>query len=161
MLSKYKAYDASFVSENMMGPNVLMLAEELTQRLHLSSGMRILDLGCGKALSSIFLAKEFGATVFATDLWIPAAENYGRVNTMGLEGKVIPIRADAHSLPYAEGFFDAVLSFDLACNAEAWNDWTNSPNPYGQGDRPFFENVKQLATVAVIAKRNGVDYRSL
>ena len=36
--------------------------------------MKILDLGCGKGLTSIFLAKEFGVQVYATDLWITAAE---------------------------------------------------------------------------------------
>jgi len=37
--------------------------------------MRVLDLGCGKALSSIFLAKEYGTQVWATDLWISATDN--------------------------------------------------------------------------------------
>lgn len=31
---------------------------------------------------------------------------------LGLQDKVIPIHADAHSLPFAEGFFDIVLSVD-------------------------------------------------
>ena len=35
-------------------------------------GMKVLDLGCGKAMSSIFLAREFRVSVWATDLWIPA-----------------------------------------------------------------------------------------
>ena len=37
----------------------------------LEPGMRVLDLGCGKGLSSIFLAKEFGVQVWAADLWTP------------------------------------------------------------------------------------------
>ncbi len=60
----------SFVKENMMGPNALMMIEELAESLKLEKGMRVLDLGCGKGLTSIFLAKEYGVTVFATDLWI-------------------------------------------------------------------------------------------
>lgn len=51
-----------------MGPNVLWLAEALSQMMDLRPGMRVLDMGCGKAISSIFLAKEFGLEVWATDL---------------------------------------------------------------------------------------------
>jgi hypothetical protein len=44
-------------------PNVLWLAEWASEVVPLHSGMRVLDLGCGKATSSIFLAKEFGTTL--------------------------------------------------------------------------------------------------
>lgn len=47
--------------------------------------MKILDLGCGKGLTSIFLAKEFGVQVYATDLWITAAENFERFKSSGLK----------------------------------------------------------------------------
>jgi len=36
--------------------------------------MRILDLGCGKGISSILLIEKYGATVFAADLWILPTE---------------------------------------------------------------------------------------
>jgi cyclopropane fatty-acyl-phospholipid synthase-like methyltransferase len=39
--------------DTVMGPNVLWLAEWASQVLPLHEGMRILDLGCGKAASSI------------------------------------------------------------------------------------------------------------
>ena len=51
-----------------MGPSVIRLLEEAN--LPLKKGMRILDLGCGKGLSSLYLAKEYDVTVFAADLWI-------------------------------------------------------------------------------------------
>jgi cyclopropane fatty-acyl-phospholipid synthase-like methyltransferase len=37
--------------------------------------MRVLDLGCGRAATSIFLRREFGVQVWATDLWTNASEN--------------------------------------------------------------------------------------
>jgi cyclopropane fatty-acyl-phospholipid synthase-like methyltransferase len=80
--------------------------------MHLQPGMRVLDLGCGTALSSIFLAKEFGVQVWATDLWVKATDNYGRIAEAGVADKVFPIHADARTLPYANGFFDAVVSMD-------------------------------------------------
>lgn len=50
--------DYRFLQENMMGPNAWILAEELTSDLPIKRGMRILDLGCGRGISSIFLAKK-------------------------------------------------------------------------------------------------------
>src|SRR5271165_7107737 len=62
-------YDGRWILDNMMGPHVLWLAECLSEVIELKPGMRVLDLGCGKAISSIFLAKEFGVQVVAADLW--------------------------------------------------------------------------------------------
>ena len=56
-------YDTAWVIENMMGPNVLWLTESLTQVVALEPGMRVMDMGCGAAISSIFLAKEFDVQV--------------------------------------------------------------------------------------------------
>jgi len=72
----------------------------------------VLDMGCGKAVSSVFLAREFGVQVWATDLWIPATENWQRILRTDVADRVYPIHAEAHSLPFAEGFFDALLSLD-------------------------------------------------
>lgn len=105
-------YDAEWVLENQMGPSSLWLAEWLCSDMELKPGMRVLDMGCGKALSSIFLAREFGVQVWATDLWIEAADNWKRIRDAGLEDQVFPIHAEAHSLPYAEEFFDAIVCID-------------------------------------------------
>jgi cyclopropane fatty-acyl-phospholipid synthase-like methyltransferase len=98
--------------ENHMGPNAVWLCELLCQRLALRAGMRVLDLGCGKAMTSIFLAKEFGVDVTANDWWISATDNWKRVNDAGVAGRVMPLRAEAHALPYADGYFDAIVSVD-------------------------------------------------
>lgn len=105
-------YDPEWMLGNLMGPNAVWLAEALSQVMDLRPGMRVLDMGCGKAISSIFLAKEFGVQVWATDLWIAATDNWGRIRAAGLEDRVFPIHAEAHALPYAEGFFDALVSLD-------------------------------------------------
>ena len=105
-------YDPAWVMKGQMGPNALWLTEWLCEKLELKPGMRVLDMGCGKALSSVFLAREFGVQVWANDLWIPAAENWQRVKEADLENQVFPIHAEAHALPYSEGFFDAVVSLD-------------------------------------------------
>lgn len=94
------------------GANPLWLTEWLSQALDLRPGMRVLDLGCGRAMSSIFLRREFGVQVWATDFWFSASENLQRVRDAGVEEGVFPIHADARALPFATEFFDAVVSID-------------------------------------------------
>jgi cyclopropane fatty-acyl-phospholipid synthase-like methyltransferase len=106
------AYDIDWMMDNMMGPNAVWLMESLAGRLHLEPGMRLLDMWCGKAISSIFLAREYGVQVWATDLWISATENWSRIRHTDVESLVFPIHAEAHALPFAEAFFDTAVSVD-------------------------------------------------
>lgn len=109
---KASGYDPAWVIENQMGPNVLWLAEALGQVMDLKPGIRVLDMGCGTAMSSVFLAKEYGVQVWANDLWISATDNYRRIQAQCMADKVFPIHAEAHTLPYAGEFFDAIVSLD-------------------------------------------------
>jgi SAM-dependent methyltransferase len=94
------------------GANSLWLTEWLANDLDLRSGMRVLDLGCGLAASSVFLCREFGVTVWAADLWFSASDNLQRIRDADVEDRVYPIHADARSLPFATDFFDAIVSID-------------------------------------------------
>ncbi len=105
-------YDPAWMFDNSMGPNPLWLMEWLTREMHITRDMLVLDMGCGKALTSIFLAKEFGCTVFANDLWISPNENLQRIKELSLETKIFPIQAEAHALPYAREFFDVITCID-------------------------------------------------
>lgn len=106
-------YEDHWILDNNMGPNALWLMEWLCQAdLRLEPGMRVLDLGCGKAITSIFLARELGVRVWATDLWIGPDHNWERVVHAGVQNDVCPMRCEAHALPFAKGFFDAILSVD-------------------------------------------------
>jgi SAM-dependent methyltransferase len=106
------SFDPEWVMDNQMGPNPLWLAEWLATEMKLEPGMRVLDLGCGTALTSIFMAREFGVRVWAADLWVDPHENWQRVQEAELEDLVCPMKAEAHALPFAEGFFDAIFSID-------------------------------------------------
>lgn len=106
------AYSPDWIIEGGMGANPLWQTEWLAERLELQAGMRVLDLGCGRAISSIFLAREFGVEVWATDLWIAASENWRRIQAAGLEKSVFPLHADARGLPFAAEFFDAIVAVD-------------------------------------------------
>jgi SAM-dependent methyltransferase len=107
------AYHPEWVAGSVSGgANPLWLTEWLAEALDLRPGMRVLDLGCGRAMSSVFLRREFGVQVWATDLWFSASENLQRVRDAGVEDGVFPIHADARSLPFAADFFDAIVSID-------------------------------------------------
>ncbi len=105
--------DRKFLLENMMGPNAMRIAEELTAGLPMPEGMRILDLGCGMGISSVLLAEKYGATVFAADLWIAPTDNAARFAGLGLDRKIIPVSVDAvKDIPFAHGYFDMIVSVD-------------------------------------------------
>lgn len=100
-----------FVKDNMMGPNAMRIAEEMSAYLSINSNMRILDLGCGCGLSTLYLVKKYAASVFSADLWISPTENYERFKAIGIEDKAIPILADAtKGLPFATNYFDILFS---------------------------------------------------
>ena len=132
--SKYPraaTYDAAWQLENEDGSPCLWLTEALARKMDLKPGMRVLDMGCGAAMSSIFLAREFGVQVFANDLWVSASDNMKRIRDAGVEGLVVPIHAEAHDLPYADEFFDAAFC-------------VNSYQFYGTADTYFNEYYGRL-----------------
>ncbi|MDT7812648.1 MAG: hypothetical protein QOJ42_2564 [Acidobacteriaceae bacterium] len=101
-------YNSEWILASISGAaNALWLSEWLAAALDLRPGMRVLALGGGRAASSIFLHREFGVQVWATDLWFSASENMQRIRDAGVEDGVFPIHADARLLPFAAEFFDA------------------------------------------------------
>jgi SAM-dependent methyltransferase len=107
------AYHPEWIMASVSGgANSLWLSEWLTEALDLRPGMRVLDLGCGRGASSIFLRREFDVQVWAVDLWNSVSERFQRVRDAGVEDGVFPIHADARSLPFAAEFFDAIICID-------------------------------------------------
>ena len=127
-MSNMEKYKQFFTKEYLMGPNSFRLLDELVRRSPEDVRYdRTLDLGCGYALTSLFVANETGAKyVYAFDLWISATENYERIRDNGLEDKIIPIHGDAMNLPFAQDYFDTVISVDayhyFGCKAGVFAD---------------------------------------
>jgi SAM-dependent methyltransferase len=103
-------YDPEWLVGLDMGCPTFWLLETLCEAMDLRPGMRIMDLGCGKAGGSIFLAKEYGLQVWAVDPAVKPTENWRRIQEVGLEDRVFPLNADGTRLPFAEGFFDAIIA---------------------------------------------------
>ena len=77
-------YDTKLVREKIMGPNPIKLDEELLMDHRIPQGAMVMDLGSGKGLTSVFLVKEYGLRVFATDLWSNPTDNKRFFDRMGL-----------------------------------------------------------------------------
>lgn len=106
-------YDTPELMGKIMGPNPVKLEEELLLNHKIPAGATVCDLGSGQGLTSVFLAKEYGFTVYAADLWSDPEENRRFFREMGIpDDRIIPVKADATTLPFPEEFFDAVVSTD-------------------------------------------------
>lgn len=110
---KSEKYNTPALQAKIMGPHPLKLTEELLLDHRIPAGAVVCDLGSGQGLTSVFLAKEYGFTVYAADLWSEPAENRKFFDSMGLDDEqIIPVKADAEALPFEPDFFDAVVSTD-------------------------------------------------
>jgi cyclopropane fatty-acyl-phospholipid synthase-like methyltransferase len=95
-----------------MGPHPLWQLEGLLDDLRLEPGAEVLDLGCGKGATSIFLARELGVRVVAVDLWVTEAELRAVIEAAGVADRVEVLQGDARRLPFADARFDAIVSID-------------------------------------------------
>lgn len=148
MLERSEKYDRSFVRKCMGGPNALYLTEELTDSMHLAADMTVLDLGCGRALSSVFLAKEYGVLVYAVDLFQRASETYNMLRDIGMSDRVFPIQADAASLPAQPGTFDA-----LTC-INSWHNFGMEKGFFRKKIRPLLRGGAEAGFV-LLGKAEG------
>ncbi len=111
---KIEYFKEYMTAEMLMGPNSVRVLHELLEKypLSLSKNDIMLDLGCGKGLTSLALAKEFSAKIYANDLWISAEENEQRFMKWGIQDQVIPSQEDANELKFDKKFFQALVSVD-------------------------------------------------
>ncbi len=110
---KSEKYNTPNLQAKIMGPNPVKLEEELLLNCKIPDNAVVCDLGSGQGLTSVFLAKEYGFTVYAADLWSDPEENRKFFDEAGLDEKqIIPVKADATDLPFEKEFFDAVVSTD-------------------------------------------------
>jgi len=70
----------------------------------------VLDLGCGKGATSVFLAKHYGVHVVALDLWTSAEFLNEKFEAQGFSDRISAIQMDAtQPLPFPQDHFDAIF----------------------------------------------------
>lgn len=111
---KSKRYDQKLISEKIMGPNPIKLAEEILTDCKIKPNSFVMDLGCGLGLTSVFLAREYGFKVIAADLWCSPTGNKKFFDEMQLLfPQILAVHADAKDgMPFAEETFDGIVSVD-------------------------------------------------
>jgi SAM-dependent methyltransferase len=104
---------AQQIYEGKMGPGGLYLAAQMLRSVVAAEDMRVLDLGCGRGATSVFIARRLGARVISADLWISAAERQVLIEKHGAQGLVTPLDVDVRQpLPFAEKDFDLIFCMD-------------------------------------------------
>lgn len=108
-----KVLDESFIHDNLMGPNVALMFEELcAKEIPQTPDARICDLGCGAGLSSLLAAQCCSGTVYAVDSWNAPEQNRERFDEFECGGRIEAVQADAPDLPFKPRFFDCLFSLD-------------------------------------------------
>ena len=103
-------YSRDEIYRDCFGGGGLYLAAHMARTLRLKPDDIVLDLGCGKGSSSIFLARRYGVRVIALDLWTSADTIGQKVFAHGLSERVHALQMDAtQPLPFAPEYFDAVF----------------------------------------------------
>jgi len=105
-----RGYSRDEIYKDFFGGGGLYLATHMLRTLRLKPNDLVLDLGCGKGSTSIFLAKHYGARVTALDLWTSAEFLDEKFKAQGYADCISAIQMDAtQPLPFPENYFDSIF----------------------------------------------------
>ena len=106
----YESDVAKLLLGDSFHPGGLTVTKRLGGLLQLTPHSRVLDVASGKGTSAICLAEHFGCEIVGIDYGDRNVEQANEeVATRGLSQLVSFQQADAESLPYSDGSFDAVI----------------------------------------------------
>jgi SAM-dependent methyltransferase len=92
----------------VVGTTLQIVGEELAEALDLRAGQSVLDVAAGNGNASLAAARRW-CDVVSTD-YVPALLERGRERAAAERLPIEFRQADAESLPFADGAFDAVVS---------------------------------------------------
>jgi SAM-dependent methyltransferase len=103
-------YSRDDMYHDFFGGGGLYLTVRMLRALNLQPGQVVLDLGCGKGETSVYMTKNCGVRVKALDLWTSAEFLRQKFAERGVSSQTSAIQMDATDpLPYAENEFDAIF----------------------------------------------------
>jgi len=95
----------------MMAPGGMLLAGMMAMHLTPGSGLRVLDIGCGRGQTSVMLASEYGADVVSVDLWIGSRERQRLARERGVSDRVLALQGNiVRGLASGCAAFDAIFA---------------------------------------------------
>lgn len=98
------------------GYTTVAQADLLAERLNLSPGKRLLDVGSGRGWPGLYLAKTTGCAVVLTDLPEEAMRSAAhRAGWEGLSDRAHITVASARRLPFEKASYDGIVHTDVLC----------------------------------------------
>lgn len=126
--------ERNIIINRLMGPDCTIILNELLEGYENNDEIRILDLGCGKGLTSIIIAEKYkNAIIYAADLWVEATDNYKFFKEQGYENRIIPLNTSAENLPFAYHYFDMIVSVD------AYHYFGTDKNFFKENIKPYIK----------------------
>src|ERR1700742_5000736 len=92
----------------VVGTTLQIVGEQLCETLDLRAGSRVLDVAAGNGMVTLAAARRW-CDVTSTD-YVPALLEQGRARASAEGLSIAFMEADAESLPFDDGSFDAVVS---------------------------------------------------
>ena len=106
----YQSEAARFLLGDSFHPGGERLTRLLAECLQLGPEDRVLDVGCGRGVSALVLARERGCSVVGMDYGKQNVEEARRAAAdAGLADRVAFYSGDAEAVPFGDGAFDAVI----------------------------------------------------
>jgi SAM-dependent methyltransferase len=94
----------------VLHPGGLAATDSLVKRCGASKDAMLLDVGCGRGSTTIYLARRYGCRVVGVDLDEELLfEAQRRARAEGVASRVAFRVADIHSLPFDDGSFDGAI----------------------------------------------------
>lgn len=145
--------ERNIIINRLMGPDCTIILNELLEGYENNDEIRILDLGCGKGLTSIIIAEKYkNAIIYAADLWVEATDNYKFFKEQGYENRIIPLNTSAENLPFAYHYFDMIVSVD------AYHYFGTDKNFFKENIKPYLKD-NGLIFIAVPGMKD--DYKKV